>query len=81
MKAPWSGERVNPFIRVLAWVFSFCAVVALGGGIFAIFTEGFPRIDQVSSHLFGMICGIYLFPVFLRVAFTGHAPSSWIPWK
>tara|TARA_B100001059_G_C17774915_1_gene550669 strand:+ start:792 stop:965 length:174 start_codon:yes stop_codon:yes gene_type:complete len=31
--------------------------------------------------VFGMLAAPYCFLLFLKVAVTGHASKSWIPWK
>lgn len=81
MDAPWSGERVKPFIRVLAWIFVSCAVIAFAGSLYALYEEGPPSFDQMGGGVFGAIAALYLLLVFLKVAITGHAPRGWIPWR
>lgn len=81
MDAPWSGERVRPFIRVLAWVFVLCAIVAFAGLLHALYKEGPPSFDQIGGSVFGAVAAFYLLLVFLKVAITGHAPKGWMPWR
>ena len=79
--APWSGERVGRVIRALAWVFVLCAIVAFAGVLHSAYTEGFPGSYQMGGSMFSAVAAFYLFLVFLKVALTGHAPKSWIPWR
>lgn len=81
MDAPWSGERVNPIIRALAWIYVMCGIVAFAGVLYVLYLKGFPGFDIMNGSIFGIIAAFYLFLVFFKVAISGHAPRSWIPWR
>jgi hypothetical protein len=81
MDAPWTGERVRPFIRVLAWVFVLCAIVAFAGLLYALYKEGPPSSGRTGGSIFGTVAACYLLLVFLKVAITGRAPKGWMPWR
>lgn len=80
MKAPWSGDKVSTFIRILAWFFVLCATFAIGGSIYFSYKDGLPKIEDFRG-LFGAVSGVYLYFVFLKVALSGKAPLGWIPWR
>ena len=82
MEAPWNGEKVNLFVRILAIVFIICGIFAFGSLAYALFETGefsFSNLDF--RMLIGTISGPYCFLLFLKVAVTGYAPKSWIPWR
>jgi hypothetical protein len=82
MDAPWTGEKVSIVIRCLAIVFVLCAIIAFGIMFIDFFERGygnFSNLDFIS--IIGMISAPYCFLLFLKVALTGYAPKSWIPWK
>lgn len=82
MKAPWNGEKVNVLIRFLAIAFVICAVIVFVGLLFELLTEGEVNIDIIDFRtVIGMVGAPYYFLLFLKVAVTGKAPTSWIPWK
>ena len=82
MDAPWNGEKVNLFIRSLAIIFVICALFAFGSLLYALFeSDVSPFTDLDLRALFGMLAAPYCFLLFLKVAVTGHAPRTWLPWK
>ncbi len=82
MEAPWNGEKVNLFIRCLAILFVICALVVFCGLFFELLKEGEINIGRIDFRaVIGMVSAPYCFLLFLNVAVTGHAPTSWIPWK
>lgn len=86
MDAPWKGEKVNVFVRALAWLFIACALFAVGGTLYfgIIEGEGFSIEGDVSGYLeftFSVVSTCYIFLLFAKVAFTGFAPKSWVPWR
>lgn len=82
MEAPWNGEKVNLFIRSLAIIFIICALIAFSSLLFALFESGEITLNILDFRsVFGMLAAPYCFLLFLKVAVTGHAPKSWIPWK
>jgi Trk-type K+ transport system membrane component len=82
MEAPWKGEKVTPFIRILAIIFIICGLFAFCSLLYAFFERGNVSSDNLDFRsLFGMLSAPYCFLLFLKVAVTGHAPKSWIPWK
>ncbi len=82
MQAPWNGEKVNLFIRSLAIIFIICALIAFSSLLIAFFERGNVSFDNLDFRaVFGMLSAPYCFLLFLKVAVTGHAPKSWIPWK
>lgn len=81
MKAPWAGEKVGYFIRGLAMLFILCAVY-----VCYLLLVNFPELvwESLPHHpvkILNMFTSPYIFLLFLRVAVTGHAPKSWVPWK
>jgi len=82
MEAPWNGEKVHLFIRSLAIIFVICALIAFSGLLFGLFDRGEINFNNLDfSSVIGMASAPYCFLLFLKVAVTGHAPKSWIPWK
>ncbi|MDP2486991.1 hypothetical protein [Pseudoalteromonas marina] len=82
MEAPWNGEKVSLFIRILAIIFIICGLIAFCSLLFALFERGNVNFDNLSFRdVFGILSVPYCFLLFLKVAVTGHAPKSWIPWK
>ena len=82
MKAPWNGEQVNAFIRFLAIVFVICAMVVFVRLIVDVLTDSATHIDIIDFRtVIGMVVMPYYFLLFLKVAVTGKAPTSWLPWK
>ena len=88
MEAPWNGEKVNLFIRSLAIIFIICALIALialialSSLLFALFESGEITLNILDFRsVFVMLAAPYCFLLFLKVAVTGHAPKSWIPWN
>tara|TARA_R110002033_G_C3879539_1_gene237921 strand:- start:149 stop:397 length:249 start_codon:yes stop_codon:yes gene_type:complete len=82
MEAPWNGEKVNFFIRSLAIIFIICALIAFSSLLFSLFESGEITLNILDFRsVFGMLAAPYCFLLFLKVAVTGHAPKSWIPWK
>ncbi len=82
MEAPWNGEKVNMFMRCLAIIFVICALVAFSGLLFSLLEEGEIIFDSIELRtVIGMVSAPYCFLLFLKVAVTGHAPKSWIPWQ
>jgi len=81
MDAPWSGEKIRPFIRALAWLFVLCAIVAFIGMLYTLYKEGPPNLNQVAGSALGTIATFYLLLLFTKVAITGRAPTGWAPWK
>jgi hypothetical protein len=82
MEAPWSGEKVSLFIRVLAIIFIFCGLIVFCSLLFSFFERRNVSFDNLDfKNVFGMLSAIYCFLLFFKVAVTGHAPKSWIPWK
>jgi hypothetical protein len=82
MNTPWAGEKVNLVIRCLAIVFVILAIIAFGIIVISLFErdyDKFPNLDFTS--IIGVISLPYCFLLFLKVALTGNAPKSWIPWK
>jgi hypothetical protein len=86
MNAPWKGEKVSGFIRALAWVFIACALIAIGGMSYFGFLKGEGLLIKggIAEYLqfaFGFTSTCYIFLLFTKVALTGFAPRSWIPWR
>ena len=82
MQAPWNGEKVNIFIRVLAIIFIICGLIAFCSLFFALLERGESSFDNIDFRsVIGMLSALYCFLLFLKVAATGYAPKSWIPWK
>ena len=82
MEAPRNGEKVSLFIRILAIIFIICGLIAFCSLLFALFERGNVNFDNLGFRdVFGMLSAPYCFLLFLKVAVTGHAPKSWIPWK
>jgi len=82
MEAPWNGEKVSLFIRILAKIFIICGLIAFCSLLFSFFERGNVSFDNLDfGAIFGMLSAPYCFLLFLKVAVTGHAPKSWIPWK
>lgn len=82
MEAPWNGEKVSLFIRILAIIFIICGLIAFCSLLYAFFERGNVSSDNLDFRaLFGMLSAPYCFLLFLKVTVTGHAPKSWIPWK
>ena len=80
LQAPWSNQKVAPFVRVLAWVFIACAAFAFGLLVYFSLREGLPA--RVSLQAIAILfLSAYLTAVFLFVAVKGRAPSGWLPWK
>lgn len=81
LKQPqWGSRRVSGVIRLGAAVF-----VALGALVGGIAVEHFIASRSLPALSFGTIfnltAGPYLWCVFLRVAITGQAPTTWVPWR
>ncbi|WP_417760346.1 hypothetical protein [Shewanella sp.] len=86
MEAPWHGEPVSRVIRVLAWVLLFYFLIAA-------VAVGFETAQQGVRFLLGsdwndyrelsVSCclGAYFVALVVKVAFTGHAPKTWLPWR
>src|SRR5262245_42648486 len=69
--------RVSSFIRVLAWVFLICAVVATALMLIAM-AKGYREWPMSSVETALFILGAVLFlPVFVIVAFKGRPPRWW----
>jgi hypothetical protein len=82
MEAPWNGEKVNSFVRILAIIFIICGLFAFGSLLFALLEKGELTFSNIDFRmLIGILSAPYCFLLFLKVAVTGHAPKSWIPWK
>ena len=86
MDAPWKGEKVSGFIRVLSWVFIVCALFAFGWMFYFGLArgEGFSVESANTGFLeiaFGFASACYIFLLFTKVAVTGFAPKSWVPWR
>ena len=82
MEAPWNGEKVSLFIRVLAIIFIACVIVALCSLLLA--SSNYSKLSYESlgfRDMFGLLSAPYCILLFLKVAVTGYAPKSWIPWK
>ncbi|NMP33134.1 hypothetical protein HII17_16365 [Thalassotalea sp. M1531] len=82
MEAPWNGEKVNSFVRILAIVFIICGIFAFSSLVNALFETGefgFSNLDF--RMIIGMLAAPYCFLLFLKVAVTGYAPKSWVPWE
>ena len=78
LKAPWSNQKVTPFVRGLAWVFVSCAAFSFSGAIYFTLKEGLPTVSPV-KFLGLTLLSLYLSAVFLFVAVKGKAPSGWAP--
>ena len=82
MEAPWNGEKVNSFVRVLAILFIICGIFAFSSLLYALFEAGGLTFNNLDFRmLIGMLSAPYCFLLFLKVALTGYAPKSWVPWK
>jgi hypothetical protein len=57
MEAPWNGEKVSLFIRILAVIFIICGLIAFCSLLFSFFERGnfsFENLDfenQMGSNL------------------------------
>jgi hypothetical protein len=82
MEAPWKGEKVNVVIRCLAIIFVVLAFIAFGGGVITFLETGEITFNKIDFRIvIGMVSAPYCFLLFLKVAVTGYAPKSWVPWK
>jgi hypothetical protein len=86
MQTPWNGEKVSGFVRALSWGFIACAIFAFGEAFYfgILKGEGFSIEGGISDYLklfFGLISACYIFLLFSKVALTGFAPKTWIPWR
>ena len=85
MEAPWNGEKIGLFVRLLAIIFVLCAVLAVGIFLVEIFTNAENNSIEFKSPdlrtMIGMVSALYCFLLFLKVAFTGRAPKTWVPWR
>jgi hypothetical protein len=78
-EAPWAGQHVGPFVRVLAWLVSFAGLFAAGALIY------FTALEGVGTDLSLGVCAmalgaLYVVLLMLYVALKGRAPSGWLPW-
>ena len=80
-KPPWSGQAVRPWVRFLAWVFLFLALLAGIAGAFLVTRDGGFAMGRLPAILLFLIGELYFFLLLLRVGLTGVAPLSWLPWK
>ncbi|GHF94463.1 hypothetical protein [Thalassotalea marina] len=78
MAPPWHGEKVNLFIRLLAIVFILCALIAFRS---LVEHRDDIFIDADWRDYIGLMFAPYVFLLFLKVAVTGYAPKTWLPWK
>lgn len=86
MEAPWKGEKVNFFFRMLAWIFIVCGIFAFGSVLFLWVYDGMNinhaiSVNELPSTLFSTFASVYIFLLVAKVAVSGKAPSSWIPWQ
>lgn len=86
VKSLWSGERINPFVRALAWAFIICGILSFSSIIYLKILNEEPLIVKTNftefvTQCFDFLVGLYIFSLFLKVAVTGFAPSSWLPWR
>ncbi|QOL24979.1 hypothetical protein LP316_11765 [Thalassotalea sp. LPB0316] len=78
MNPPWNGEKVNLFIRLLAITFIVCALFAFN----ALIEKGnLTTVGGDWRDYIAIAFTPYCFILFLKVAITGHAPKTWLPWK
>lgn len=80
IKPPWKGERVKPFIRILAIIFIACACFALIGGLYYLVKDGIPK-NMILEVVLLILLELYITILFSHVAITGRAPSTWYGWK
>jgi hypothetical protein len=79
-RPPWSGDSVRPWVRVGAWFFLVCAVLAFVGGIVYTYLDGgIPRQYWLAACLF-VVGELYFAAIVAHVAIRGRAPTNWIPW-
>ena len=79
LKAPWSNQRVGSFIRLLAWVYILCGVIAISSAIFFTIKEGVPKENTLFIAVM-LALVIYSILLFGHVAIKGRAPAGWLPW-
>ena len=79
-RPPWSGNSVRSWVRVGAWFFLICAVLAFVGAIVVTYMDGgIPRQYWLAAILFA-IAELYFTLLVAYVAIHGKAPTTWIPW-
>ena len=80
LRVPWSGERVSTVVRIGAAFLSLCFLAATIFGALPYVTGGklleLSIEEAVNAFLFA-----YALVLFSRVALTGRAPASWLPWR
>ena len=80
-KPPWSGQSVRPWVRFLAWVFLFLALLAGVAGVFLITRDGGISTEYMPAIFLFLFGELYFFVLLLHVGIEGVAPLSWLPWK
>jgi hypothetical protein len=80
-KPPWAGQSVHPWVKFLAWVFLFLALLAGVAGAIVIARDGGIELVQLPAIFLFLIGELYFFVLLLHVAIKGVAPTSWLPWK
>jgi hypothetical protein len=80
-KPPWSGQSVRPWVRFLAWLFLFLALLAGVSSAILIARDGGIATKYLPAIILFLIGELYFFALLLHVAIKSVAPSSWLPWK
>lgn len=79
-RAPWSGQRVSVITRIGGGFLTLCfALVALM--VASPYAWGHKALELSFSELAHVVLFGYLIILFGRVAVTGHAPKTWVPWR
>jgi hypothetical protein len=81
LKQPqWSSQHVSGIVRFGA---AFFVLLGAGAGWFVaehfITSRSLPHLSL--DTVFNLTISPYIWSVFLRVALTGKAPSTWLPWR
>ena len=75
---PWSNQPVSAVVRVGAWFFVLCGVVALAATVFLSMVQGV-RDDEMWLALVMIPAIIYSVWLVGYTAWHGRAPAGWLP--
>lgn len=81
LKAPWSNQRVSMVVRIGAWFFVLCGIVALVSATYLSAIKGV-RYEDLWVVLVMYPGILYFLWLFGHVALRGQAPPGWLPrWR